>query len=131
MDHEAIVSSVLSAFVERLRARDIQGALALFEGHATLLGSEEGESAHGHAGLREFFERIYRRPHTYGWTWNQITADGQGGVIWFVAPAAVVVRQDDGIEQAAPYRLSGVLRRGSDGDWRFALFNGSEPAAPT
>ena len=34
MDREAIVSSALSAFVERLRARDVQGALALFEGHA-------------------------------------------------------------------------------------------------
>jgi hypothetical protein len=35
------------------------------------------------------------------------------------------------VETVAPYRLSGVLRRGRDDDWRFALFNGSEPTVPT
>jgi ketosteroid isomerase-like protein len=87
--------------------------------------------AHGREGLREFFERIYRRPHTYGWTWDDMTVDGDDGLLWFVAPATVVIRQDDGSETVAPYRLSGVLRRGRDDDWLFALFNGSEPTVPT
>lgn len=36
--------------------------------------------------------------------------------------------RDDGTELKAPYRLSGVLKRESDG-WRFVLFNGAEPVA--
>jgi len=39
----------------------------------------------------------------------------------------VVVRNEDGNEQHAPYRLSGVLELASDGRWLFRLFNGSEP----
>ena len=131
MDQKATISAALSAFVKQLRARDVEGASALFEEHAVLFGSEEGESAHGRDGLREFFERIYRRPHTYGWTWDDMTVDGDDGLLWFVAPATVVIRQDDGSETVAPYRLSGVLRRGRDDDWRFALFNGSEPTVPS
>jgi len=64
MDQKATINVALSAFVKQLRARDVEGASALFEEHAVLFGSEEGESAHGREGLREFFERIYRRPHT-------------------------------------------------------------------
>ena len=111
MDQKATISAALSAFVKQLRARDVEGASALFDEHAVLFGSGEGESAHGREGLREFFERIYRRPHTYGWTWDDMTADGDDGLLWFVAPATVVIRQDDGSETVAPYRLSGVLRR--------------------
>jgi ketosteroid isomerase-like protein len=127
MDQDATISAVLSAFVKHLRARDIDGASALFEEHAVLFGSEEGESAHGRDGLREFFARIYRRPHTYGWAWQEMTVAGDDRLLWFVAPATVVLRRDDGSETVAPYRISGVLRRGDDDEWRFALFNGSEP----
>jgi ketosteroid isomerase-like protein len=130
MDQKATISAALSAFVKQLRARDVEGANALFEEHAVLFGSE-GESAHGREALREFFERIYRRPHTYGWTWDDMIVGGDDGLLWFVAPATVVIRQDDSSETVAPYRLSGVLRRGRDDDWRFALFNGSEPTVPT
>jgi ketosteroid isomerase-like protein len=93
VDQKATISAALSAFVNQLRARDVEGATALFEEHAVLFGSEEGESAHGHDGLREFFERIYRRPHTYGWIWDDMAVDGDDGLLWFVAPAAVVIRR--------------------------------------
>jgi ketosteroid isomerase-like protein len=131
LDQKATISAALTAFVTQLRARDVEGASDLFEEHAVLFGSEEGESAHGRDGLREFFERIYRRPHTYGWIWDDMTVDGDDGLLWFVAPATVVIRQDDGSETVAPYRLSGVLRRLHNDEWRFVLFNGSEPTVPT
>ena len=76
-------------------------------------------------------EWIHGWPHTYGWSWDDMTVDGDDGLLWFVVPATVVIRQDDGSETVAPYRLSGVLRRGRDNDWRFALFKGSEPTVPT
>jgi hypothetical protein len=58
-----------------------------------------------------------------------MTVAGDDRLLWFVAPATVVLRRDDGSETVAPYRISGVLRRGDDDEWRFALFNGSEPTS--
>ena len=130
MNHEEIVNSVMAAFVQRLRRRDVDGSVALFEEGATLYGSEAGESARGQVEIRAFFERLFLRPHTYGWTWNEMSVEGEGGLVWFVAPASVVVQDNEGAERSAAYRLSGVLRQDTSGGWRFALFNGSEPSPP-
>jgi len=78
--------------------------------------------------LREFLKRIFGRPGTYGWSgWDPVLTGGTQDLMWFVAPATVVVRDDAGDEETAPYRLSGVLERGSDGRWFFRVFNGAEP----
>jgi ketosteroid isomerase-like protein len=118
---------VIRQFINQLRARDVPGVLSLFERDAVLFGSEDGESAQGQPELRSFFARLFTRPHTYGWTWDELAVGGDDHTIWFVAPATVVVRGDDGTERAAPYRLSGVPRSDAEGTWRFALFNGAEP----
>ena len=119
---------VLSDFVSALRARDVEAALDLFDDDAVLYGSEADEQASGRDGIRDFLVRLFASPRTFGWAWSELVVDGQDGVLWFVAPAEVVVLGDDGSEQRQPYRLSGVLRRGTDKLWRMALFNGSEPA---
>jgi ketosteroid isomerase-like protein len=121
------VDRLISLFTDHLRARDVQGVLSLFEEDAALFGSEVGETAEGHDELRSFFVRLFMRPHTYGWTWDEAVLGGQGQTIWFFAPGTVVVRGDDGSERTAPYRLSGILRRDPEGTWRFAVFNGAEP----
>ena len=122
-----MVDDLLRGLNERLHTRDIDGAVSLFDREAVLYGSEDGESAVGHAGLRSFFSRIFARPGTYGWEWDSLSVRGTSHVVWFVGPAVVVIRTDDGTERTAPYRLSGVLQRQSDGRWLFVLFNGSEP----
>lgn len=132
MEGEArrIANDLLGRFVTRLRERDLDGALQLFSDDPVLFGSEAGETAHGVPELEAFFGRLFERPQTYGWTWEQPTARKAGTVVWFVAPATVVVYGDDGSEQSTPYRLSGVLERGADGRWLFSLFNGAEPVSP-
>ena len=78
--------------------------------------------------LREFLARIFDRPGTYGWSgWHPVLTGGTQDLLWFVAPATVIVRDDTGREEAAPYRLSGVLEPDSDGRWVFRVFNGAEP----
>jgi ketosteroid isomerase-like protein len=126
-DISAVVADLLYAFVDRLRARDIQGVISLFDHEAVLFGSEAAENATGQAELQLFFRRIFERPQTYGWQWDSLRVSGTNDVVWFVGPATVVVRGDDGTERSAPYRLSGVLKRQSDGGWLFVLFNGAEP----
>jgi len=130
VDPAAVVDGLLGRLVACLRARDPDGAVGLFDEDAVLFASEVGERAVGRAELRTFFARTFRRPHTYGWVWERPLTGRGDGIVWFVAPATVVIRGDDGTERTAPYRLSAVLRRGVDGAWRFALFNGAEPAPP-
>jgi ketosteroid isomerase-like protein len=123
----AIVDDLLGALIVRLRERDVQGAISLFDHEAVLFGSEAEESATGHAELELFFRRIFERPQTYSWQWDSLRVSATEDVVWFVGPATVVARGGDGTERSAPYRLSGVLKRQSDGRWLFALFNGAEP----
>ncbi len=128
-DDEAAVDDLLRAFSDRLRKRDVDGVISLFDHQAVVFGSELGESATGHAELQAFFRRVFARPQTYGWEWQSLSVRGMSDVVWFVGPATVVVRADDGTERRAPYRLSGVLQRQSNGRWLFVLFNGAEPVA--
>lgn len=125
-----IVDAALRSMTAALRRRDADGVLALFHEEAVLLGSEEDEQAVGTGELREFLARTFDRPGTYGWSdWDPVLTGGSHDMLWFVAPATVVVRGSDGREESAPYRLSGVLQRSGDGHWVFRLFNGAEPVS--
>lgn len=128
-NEQKIVNEVMAEFVRYLRDRDLEGALGLFHDDAILFGSEAGESALGIPELRAFFGRLFERPQTYGWTWEATTARRRDRVVWFVAPATVVIRGGDGSERFAPYRLSGVLEQEATGRWLFSLFNGAEPVS--
>jgi ketosteroid isomerase-like protein len=127
---QEIVKHSLRGFEVQLRMRNVDGALALFCDDGALFGSEEDESAIGIDELRDFFARLFARPHTYGWSeFEPLQAGGTDELIWFVAPTAVVIRDEDRNERQAPYRVSGVLELAGNGRWLFRLFNGSEPAA--
>ena len=132
MDDDAavhITERTLIAMVSHMRSRSVDGFVGMFAEDAVLFGSEAGECAIGAAELRAFASRIFARPHTYGWTWQVMTARRAGRWIWFVAPATVVLHEADGSEVPAPYRLSGVLEQKA-GRWVFVLFNGGEPTNP-
>ncbi len=128
-DNAAAVDRILRTFTDGLRDRDVAGVISLFDAEAVLFGSERGETATGHAELQTFFRRLFARPHTYAWEWESLSVRGSCDVIWFVGPATVVIRGDDGTERKAPYRLCGVLQRQSNGRWLVVLFNGAEPVA--
>ena len=118
---------VLEQLVRQLRARNIDATLRLFTSDAIFYGSELGEYAVGAAQLRLILTQLFEHPHTYGWSdFEHLDLTLRGDVIWFVGPALVVRRDDEGNEDHAPYRLSGVLET-MEGCWLIALFNGAEP----
>jgi ketosteroid isomerase-like protein len=130
--HHRIVDEALRRLIAELRRRDVEGVVALFHSDAVLFGSEGGEQAIGAQELRTFLSGLFERPHTYGWSeWDPLLAGGAEDMVWFVAPSTVVIQDDAGHEEYAPYRLSGVLERADDGRWLFRLFNGAEPVRPS
>ena len=76
----SIVNDLLRQFVTRLRERDLAGALQLFSDDPVLFGSEAEETAHGVPELVAFFGRLFERPQTYGWTWEEPTVRKAGSV---------------------------------------------------
>lgn len=116
---------MLQCYLEALRARDLDGAMALFAPDATLIGSEPGTSANSTQELRALHERIFTEPVTYGWRWQHPVATRHGDVVWFAAEATWVIQGEGGTE--LPYRLSGVLYQTPAQRWVFELFNGSRP----
>jgi ketosteroid isomerase-like protein len=130
LERVEIIDNALRSLTAALRRRDADGVVALFHDDAVLFGSEDGELAVGALEIREFLARIFDRPGTYGWSgWDPVLTGGTQDLAWFVAPATVIVRDDAGGEESAPYRLSGVLEPGSDGRWLFRVFNGAEPVS--
>jgi ketosteroid isomerase-like protein len=92
LDRIEIVDSALRSLTAALRRRDADGVLALFHDDAVLFGSEDGELAVGALELREFLASIFDRPGTYGWSgWDPVLTGGTEDLVWFVAPAIVVV----------------------------------------
>ena len=111
-----------------LTTEDVQTVLSVFTDDAALFGSELGEEAVGPEALRAFLTMICERPGTLSWDCTVAAAGIAGDVAWFLAPGRVQVRGSSGEPRtiAEPYRLSGVLRQ-VDGQWKWALLNGSEP----
>ena len=125
---QELVKDALREFEAQLRLRNLEGAVSLFQADGVLFGSDEYETATGIDELRVFFVTLFARPHTYGWSeLEPLHTGGSNKLVWFVAPTTVVVRDEDGNEQRAPYRVSGVLEFADDTRWLFRLFNGSEP----
>jgi len=123
----AIADDVLTRFNQATRARDLDVSLAVLTDDPTVYGSGTGEAAIGRAAVTAFLTDIYSRPFTYGWEWQVEHAERSGDVIWFVAPSEATLEGDDGREKRLPYRIAGTLVL-VHGEWRIALFNGSEPA---
>ncbi len=126
-DPDQIVSETLTRLEERLRARDVEGAVACFVPNGAIYGDGLGEQAHGAAELRSVFADLLAGGETIGWQLEEPHALRTPGSIWFVGNAFVVVYGPDGEElQRHAFRLAGTLR-GHHGFWRFELFNGTMP----
>ena len=122
-----VVSETLTRLEERLRARDVEGAVACFMPNGAIYGKDVGEEAHGATELRALFGGLVAREETIGWDLGKTHVRSSAGSVWFVADASLVVRGPHGSDpQQHPFRMSGILR-GHHGFWRFELFNGTMP----
>ncbi|GAB2772592.1 hypothetical protein GCM10027020_27280 [Nocardioides salsibiostraticola] len=126
-NNHGVVSETLTRLEERLRARDVEGAVACFMPNGAIYGKDVGEQAHGAAELRALFGGLVACEETIGWDLAETHVRSSAGSVWFVADASLVVRGPNGVEpQQHPFWMSGILR-GHHGFWRFELFNGTMP----
>lgn len=125
-DHEIAVDAV-RRLQERLGAGDVEGAVACFVEDGATFGAELGERAHGHDELRDFLGQLVARPVTVGWELAAVCASRSDDALSFVSDAQVLLVTEDGATDRVPFRVAGVLRE-AEGEWRFELFNGTEPA---
>lgn len=125
---DEIVGRHLSSLTGAMRRRDLEGAVSLFLDDCVLYGSEEAEFGLGKAGVRHFFERLFARPRTYGWTDFEPACTGRvGEAIWFIATCVVEIVGDDESLERLPYRLNVLLEPDGSGSYGFRLVNGSQP----
>ncbi|MEO7743019.1 MAG: nuclear transport factor 2 family protein [Usitatibacter sp.] len=92
-----------------------------------LVGSERGEVVEGPAGLRDFFQRVFRSPAHIGWEWRKVRISSSDNIAWLFAEGEVVIVVD-ARPQRRPYRLTGVLER-QHRRWFWKHFHGAEPSA--
>lgn len=126
---ETEVMDALQAFSERVASRDLEGVIASFAQSpgVLLIGSEAGEVAQGPEELREFFVRIFARPVRFSWQWSRREVVVNGAMAWLYADGAVSLRNEDGLQQEQPYRITGVLIRENE-QWHWVQYHGSVPA---
>jgi len=125
---EAAIRETFRRFSDACGRMDAEAAVAVFAGddEVTLVGSEPGEMARGRAELEKFSRRILPASGGYSWEWEQMIVDGAGPVAWVFAEGHAQVGTGADAKRV-PYRVSVVLER-RDGEWKWRLFHGSEPA---
>lgn len=125
-DAVAVVRSVLGELAASVARRDVDAIVASFEVGGVLLGT--AATSVGVDAIRAYVETVVAPPKKLAWEWDldALVAESEQDAIWFFAPGvAVMTDPDAGVVERAPMRLSGVLRRGGDGAWRWAQFHGS------
>lgn len=106
--------------------RDKDPAIAdLFVPDALFVGSAVGEITRGRDAIAALFAGIHARDYMIWWDLPQLDSGGDARRVWFFCEGHVVVERASGSNRL-PYRLAAVLVS-EGGDWRWELFNGSEP----
>ena len=134
----------LTGAVDRLGAAFLAGDAAAVLGHfaaegpVVYAGSEPGDVAVGREAVHALLEELLARDERYSWrttTCHVTGSDAPGGSGYVVAEVVLGVhpvldgaeRRPGPVAEELPYRLSGVLEKGTAG-WRWRLCEGSEPA---
>jgi hypothetical protein len=130
---------VATALVEDLglafQAGDAEAVLGQFceNGPVLYAGSEAGELAAGHEGLRSLLADRIARDERYSWVCEQMHVMPCGSAVSLLADVSLSVRPYaeghlGAVSEEVPYRISGSLEREGD-SWRWRLCQGSEPTA--
>jgi len=94
----------------------------------TMYGSEQGERAESRDDLVALFSGLFAKPYRIAFKWQAPTVSRHADLIWACAFSTLEIVHP-GHVQVLPYRLVCILQH-VDGDWRWRLFDGSEPANP-
>ena len=128
---------VATALVEDLgrafEAGDADAVLRQFcpDGPVLYAGSEVGELAAGHEGLRSLLADLFARDERYSWLSDEVRVVPCGTAVSLLADVTLLVRpyadgELEDVTERVPYRISGALERVGE-FWRWRLCEGSEP----
>jgi ketosteroid isomerase-like protein len=123
------VLAAIDAFDSALRQRDraaAEAAWSLDRDDVSILGSASGEEFMGPDAVRSCLAALTSRPTSHGWRWVDRQVSVLGDVAWLIADAPWQSIGPDGSVTERPYRVTGVLVRGSRG-WQWCQYHGSEP----
>ena len=122
---ESSPDAALDSLIQAVSARDLDKTFAglSFKHGPTVVGSEEGEFAHGRQAVEAFFTRIYDQPQSFRFEFPDRRWAVHGDVAWLVADGLMIEPSE---EVAKPYRLTAVLVR-DEGTWQLAVWSGAEP----
>jgi len=128
--NQAMLDEVIGALSRAFRSKDLERLLALFSSTAnvTYAGSEPGEKATGHPGLRRLFSELLGRPMAFSFAFGDVMFGEHDDLVWLLADGDCTQTGDDGATESFPYRITGVLAREQE-QWRWLLLTGSEPTA--
>ena len=119
---------VLDSLGAAIYAADAETVLSLFvaSDDVVMVGSEEAETAVGHADVSALWNRVLGRGQRYRWEWSDEKVLVRGGMACVFALARVTV-EGKAPQADVAYRATLVLEETADG-WRILSYHGSEPA---
>jgi len=110
--------------------RDSAAILECFEPDVVFFGSGEGEQAVGHDGLKAMLAMLspLAEGATFTIEWDSLQGERLGNV--GLISGIGHVRSSGSLERfdGTAYRVTGVLIQ-RDGEWRWKVYHGSEPAS--
>lgn len=124
-DHEAIRLKVdqMSAL---LRNRDMAIVEEIWSPGFRLVGSEIGEVAESREQLLALFEKLFARAVRYAFAFEKFDVNREGNIAWLFAEGDLLADNGKQVDRF-PYRLTAIFRM-EEGNWRWRLFSGAEPA---
>jgi uncharacterized protein (TIGR02246 family) len=107
---------------------DLDAVTRLFHEDAVLIGTSAYSS--GPEAVTAYLRLVVEQPASLSWELAEVEVFlDDADVLGFAALGEVLLVEDDGgAEQRAPFRLTYVVRRTPDG-WRILSFHGSIPSA--
>ena len=126
MNDDQQILARLERLGELLFARDPGIVDELWSDGFRLIGSEKGEIAETRDQLDDLFARLFHLDARLCWAWDTKTITIENDIAWVFAKGHVEIAHPDRIDRR-PYRLVAIFRK-VDGNWRWRLFSGSEPA---
>jgi uncharacterized protein (TIGR02246 family) len=102
-------------------SRDLDNLVALYEPQASL-GNEDGTAAHGTAAIRETMQGIFAALPEATITMNVVRVVRAGGDLAVLYNDwSAIGRAADGSSFAMEHKAMEIVRRQSDGTWRFTV----------
>ncbi|MDB5523303.1 MAG: hypothetical protein JWM58_1066 [Rhizobium sp.] len=124
--HEKAIAAKLDRLSELMFTRDRAIIDALWSDGFRLIGSEKGEVAETRDQLESLFNSIFTHPARFRWAWDERSVTIEDDIAWVFAEGHVEIVHADHVDRR-PYRLVAIFHN-RNGDWRWRLFSGSEPA---